>query len=231
VVRHLIFAAGAIGCIVAGSPVYAQVFPVSVVPPLPLPPLPVPDFRVTSEPSSAEKSETTPSKSTNLHGAMLASSEAERLALRRSQSHESWYGWQTLTVDATAIGILLLGTAIMTSGPPTLMPESRPQPLTFAAGSLGLYAVGPAIVHVAHGHPWEGLASIGLRAMMPLAGFAAAYAVGWGSERPNASLDGAVGGLLGCAGAMAADAAVLGWDRWYGLGPPSEALFSIRTSL
>jgi hypothetical protein len=233
-IRALIAAAGAIGSVVAVSAAHAQVWmPVPIVPPLPLPPLPVADFGVPPEPpSSGDQSETTPAKSTSLHEPMVASSEAEREALRGSQFHESWYGWQTLTVDATAIGTLLLGAAIVTSGPPTRMSEPRPRPLVFAAGSLGLYAVGPSIVHVAHGHVWEGLASIALRAVMPLAGLAAGYAVAGASERGNAPLDGGVGVLLGCAGAMAADAVLLGWDRWYGRAPaPPGALFSIHASL
>jgi hypothetical protein len=149
---------------------------------------------------------------------LRACSNAEREALLRSRAHETWYGWQTLSVDAVAIGTLLLGAAIVTTRPPSPTPIQGTRPVAFAAVSMGLFVAGPPVVHLAHGKLVRGLASVGLRLVLPLAGFAIGYLAS-GPLRSGAGstlTDGAVGGVLGGAGAMAADAAVLGWDRWYG---------------
>jgi hypothetical protein len=41
---------------------------------------------------------------------LSARTPADWEAWRQSRSHEVWYGWQTLTVDASAVGVFLLGT-------------------------------------------------------------------------------------------------------------------------
>jgi hypothetical protein len=225
--RDLLIAGSALGCSVVTSLAHAQLPPLPVVPPLPLPPVPFPEFHVARDgPSSAPSDAPTPAAPKSLDFAIHASSDAERLALRRSQFHEIWYGWQTLAVDAGAIGFVLFGAALTPRPPPLTDHEPGPRPVAFTAGAFGLYAIGPSTIHFAHGAVWKGLGSIGLRLAMPLAGFAAGY-LGT-AEGANALEGGAVGGVLGCVGAMAADAALLGWDRWYGHGAaPSAALFSI----
>jgi hypothetical protein len=207
-----------------------QSFPIPVAPPLPMPPLPVPELRVEPAPPAPEVP-TEPLPSASFNAMVHASSKAEREALLRSRLHETWYGWQTLSVDAVAVGILLVGAAFVTSRPPTLEMTSAPRPVAFAAASVGVYAVGPPVVHFAHGRPWEGLASVGLRVVMPLAGFALGY---WasgelGSWSGQRTTDGALVGVVVGAGAMAADAAALGWDR---SRPPAQSrtLLSARAS-
>jgi hypothetical protein len=225
--RVLLVAGSALGCSVVTALAYAQLPPLPVVPPLPLPLVPFPEFHVARDaPSSAPSDAPTPVPKT-VDVAMRASSDAERLALRRSQFHEVWYGWQTLAVDAGAIGFVLFGAALTPRSPPLTDHEAGPRPVAFTAGALGLYTIGPSTIHFAHGAVLKGLGSIGLRLAMPLAGFAAGY-LGT-REGADALEGGAIGGVLGCVGAMAADAALLGWDRWYGLGaaPSATALFSI----
>jgi hypothetical protein len=164
---------------------------------------------------------------TPLAKGLRASSGAEREALRRSMLHEDWYGWQTLTIDGAAIGIFLLGASIVTTHPPSIVATSAPLPLAPAVAAVGIYALGPSAIHFAHRQAWKGVGSIALRAIMPLAGFAVGY---WGSGlmpsmASGATTSGAVGGVVGGAGAMAADAALLGWDRWYGPAAPSRSAF------
>ena len=60
--------------------------------------------------------------------------------------------------------------AIVTSRAPALTLDPRPLPTALEGGALGLYAVGPSVVHFAHGSIWKGLVSIALRAVLPLAG-------------------------------------------------------------
>jgi hypothetical protein len=145
------------------------------------------------------------------------SSDGEREALLRSQAHETWYGWQTLAVDATAVGILLLGAAIVTTRPPTPEMDRGPRPLAFELTSIALYVVGPPVVHIAHHHVLQGLGSFGVRALVPLAGFAIGYfgAGALGSGRGDSMTIGAVGAVIGAVGSATADAATLAWDRWY----------------
>jgi hypothetical protein len=220
----------------AWHPVYAQPLPIPVAPPLPIPTLPIPEFRAESalpNPAVRSESPTEPGVSADFDAMWLASSKAEREALLRSQFHESWYGWQTLGVDAAAVGMFLLDAAIVTSRPP-LPPNAAPapRPVAFAVVSTGVYALGPSAVHFAHGNLWGGFGSIGLRVVMPLAGFAFGYLAS-GALRPgtgSALGDGTVGGFVGGAGAMAADAAALAWDRWHSGPPEPRALLSGRAS-
>jgi hypothetical protein len=173
--------------LVMSPPVHAQVFPLPVGPSLPLPPFPISDFRI--EPPPTPKVSSTPPieprSSAGLDERRRAPSNAEseallREALLQSRAHESWYGWQTITVDAAAVGILLLGAALVTlrPEPPTSGAGPGPLPVAVAAASVGLYAVGPPAIHFAHGGLWRGFASIGLRVVMPLAGFAFGYFAG-----------------------------------------------------
>jgi hypothetical protein len=220
---------------VVANPVRAQSLPVPTVPPLPGPP--IPEFRVDSTPPSpgAGATNSTPAGTSNTFDAMLRDPPPSgREALLRSRFHESWYGWQTLAVDAAAVAILLTGAATFAgaaSGPSVRLSGSPPSlPIALITTSSGVYAVGPSVVHLAHGHIWRAVASIGLRLVIPLAGFAvgsiSSSAV---NPRANALANGAVGGLVGGAAASATDAAALGWDRWYG-GAGGPVLLSARAS-
>jgi hypothetical protein len=203
---------------------------VPVLPPLPFPPFPIPVH--SGEPDAAAPvsdalpaTPSTTAASKRLQATLSASTKAEVEALLRSRWHESWYGWQTLTFDAAAVGVLLVGAAL---GPPGI-PESDHGPLSVAApASAALYMVGPGVVHMEHGHVWKGFASLGLRVAMPLAGFAVGYFASPGQRQGRAMEDGEVGAAMGIAGAMVTDAAALGWDRWYGVQTP--ALVSMRAS-
>jgi hypothetical protein len=163
-------------------------------------------------------------------GLLQANSEAEREALRRSRLHDVWYGWQVLTVDAAAVGILVLGAPIVTTQPPSLTAGPAPLPVDVMVASLGVYALGP-IIHIAHGKIWQACGSIGLRMALPLAGFAVGSAIGGGSRSPSGAADGDFRIVVGSVGAMVTDAGALTWQRWYGAAPGSRtALFSANGS-
>jgi hypothetical protein len=144
--------------------------------------------------------EPAPAPAADVAASMRVQSSADEEALRRSQLHERWYGWQTLSVDALAVGGLLFAGAL----------GGREVPLVTA--SAGIYALGPPVVHLAHGHPWKGLASLGLRVGAPALGYALGRAAG--GDASGAAFAGA---FLGGMGATATDAAFLAWDRWQGV--------------
>jgi hypothetical protein len=140
--------------------------------PLPFPLWPPPSFDTGPEPSPTETpSSGEPSRAhadVTMTELFQANSDAEREALRRSRRHESWYGWEVLTVDAVAVGILVIGAAIVTTQPPSLTASPAPLPVDFMAASLGVYALGPPIVHLSRGNFWQACASIGLRVALPV---------------------------------------------------------------
>jgi hypothetical protein len=181
--------------------------------PLLVPPLPPPtndDVGVPAEVAPAVAEAPTLRVPMDLRAAMRASTLDEREALRRSRMHESWYGWQMLTLDAAATGVLLLGASFATSGPPRLDGSPNPRPLVFAGASVGIFALGGPVVHFAHGDVWQGFASLGLRVALPLAGYALGSLVGG----RGGTLDSAFGAMIGGVAASAADASLLGWQRW-----------------
>jgi hypothetical protein len=135
---------------------------------------------------------------------LAANSPSQREAWRRSQLHEVWYGWQTLTADAGSLGVLLLGA--------TFGGDLTP----FAWAAAGVYGVGAPAVHFTHGAVSKGLASLALRALLPLVGFGFGSLLGAGSARDRRMDEGVIGAVAGGAGAAMFDAAVLGWDRWQG---------------
>jgi hypothetical protein len=132
-------------------------------------------------------------------------------ALRRSQIHEEWVGWQTATVDASAIGVLLVGAEF--------------HDIQAAAAISGaLYVLGPPTVHLVRGDVAKGLESLGLRLLLPAVGFTVGAAIGrspiaWPSG--GVTVDEMVGIIAGAVGAAGVDAEVLGWKRWE--GPPAAA--------
>lgn len=125
---------------------------------------------------------------------------------------ERWYGWQTLSVDALPIGLLITGITVEGDARPTLL-----------VSGATTFAVGAPVVHMVHDRPLIGLASFGLRVGLPVLGIA----VGSAFYNPNISPDipgspkddsddGAlplvVGGLIGVAGASALDAGLLAYE-------------------
>jgi hypothetical protein len=117
-----------------------------------------------------------------------------------------WYGWQSLLVDAGSL---------------VLMP--------LAGAGLVTYALGPPIVHAAHGRGGPALASVLLRVGMPLVLGAAGLGIGALAMPSNQSNDGlaegpvilGLGGLVvGALGAMAIDDAVIAWEPGKAQGAP-----------
>jgi hypothetical protein len=119
-----------------------------------------------------------------------------------------WYGWQTLATDGVALALIAgAGFAEATA-------DVVENPLITTGYTLGVatYALGGPIVHVAHGKPWRGLASFGIRVPAPVLVAAATYEIECGSS------GGTCGGytILFGTGAMIAaiivDAAVFAYD-------------------
>ena len=200
----------------AAAVAHGQTAPGPLLPPLPLPraQLPPPTFEVpvpghgtdsTSVSTVGSASRPMVSPGGIPADATGASSEAEKRALLLSRVHERpWYGWQTLTVDAGAVGTLLLG-------------ELTRQPPVFLAAPLAIYFLGAPVVHVAHGGIWSALGDVGIRVGLPLACFGAARLVG--SAYPASGFwtpqNQGLATLAGAAGATALDASVLAWQRTF----------------
>ncbi len=66
-----------------------------------------------------------------------------------------WYGWQTLTTDGVAIGLVLVGASAESTA--------------VALGGAALYGLGAPVIHEKHGQPGKAFASLGLRVTLPLA--------------------------------------------------------------
>lgn len=122
----------------------------------------------------------------------------------------TWYGWQTLTVDAASLLVTTIGFA--TRG------QNELSPVLVATGLVGTVVGGPA-VHWAHGRVGTGFMSLGVRVGAPvgaaLSGAAAGAVVGFALTGGNALAAYAFGGLgglgglvLGSAAAVAVDASV-----------------------
>lgn len=73
---------------------------------------------------------------------------------------ERWYGWQTLSLDAAALGLGVVSFATADS-------EETASAL-FAWSALSTYAFGPPAVHLLRGHEGKSLASLGLRVGVPV---------------------------------------------------------------
>jgi hypothetical protein len=187
-----------------------------LLPPVPVPPMPLPtttwdggDAAPTPLPAAPVSPFSPPRASiAGLVGSPVVSaiSPDERRAWRRSQLHEVWYGWQTLAVDAAAVALLAFEPAF----------DAR---LPSRAPSIGVYAIGPAVIHFSHGSVGKGLGSLALRIAMPFLGFRFGNLLSESLQWPSGSgmEASAVGALVGGAGAMALDATLIGWDRWQGV--------------
>jgi hypothetical protein len=129
----------------------------------------------------------------------------ERAAAEQADAPSTWYGYQTLAVDASATAIMGLSLAQKGSALPAL-------------GVL-TYAVGAPIVHIVHGHGYKAFGDLALRLAAPVAtGFVGAIiggaTVSHNDTNPFAALGplyfGAIiGTLVGVAGAITIDATVI----------------------
>lgn len=102
--------------------------------------------------------------------------------LRESSQPARWYGWQTLLVDAGSVGLVLV-----------------PSQATRWIGGTACFAATP-LVHVAHGRPAVGLASLAIRAV----GFAVAVSGIDAAQGPEGAGGGDASGYLVGAGILVA---------------------------
>lgn len=111
---------------------------------------------------------------------------------------KSWYGWQTLTIDAGAGSLFWLGRETK---------DGRDLPMGSMILSLGGsgFVLGAPIAHFAHGQVRTGALSMGMRVGLPAAGLGIATLAG-------AKEDATFGALaLGMVAASIIDATVLAW--------------------
>ena len=205
-------------CVFAAGPAASQTLRLSPpFPPLPLTPLPPPSIDTSPVATDAERpARPLPApEPTAVDGSALALAGADTEALRRSRSHETWYGWQTLAGDAAAVATLLIGNALVVALPPRSA-AIDPRPVIFGTASFGIYVGSPLAIHLSHGSVWQAIASLGLRIALPLAGFALGSLVGL--HDPRQSVDATFGGFAGGALAAAVDASSLAWERWQAPG-------------
>lgn len=124
-----------------------------------------------------------------------------------------WYGWQTLTSDGASLALILAAAGLESSG-------ADDGGALATAGLLG-YEFGSGIIHFVHKNPGRAFGSMGIRLGMPLAGAFLGASVVSGCDDYFCEAGGAAFGLvLGMAGAMAIDAAVLAYDE----PEPSDAV-------
>lgn len=137
----------------------------------------------------------------------------------------TWYGWQTLTLDALglALGVYFASNPESLDNPEEM--TTGPETATLNLG-LGLYTIGvlgAPWIHVARGHHLRALGSFGMRAVMPALTLLPGI-IGWcagtaGSGSGSCSETGlGVGFLSGAVLAAVIDGFVLSWDD-----PPAAA--------
>lgn len=135
-----------------------------------------------------------------------AGTAAEPLRAEPASTSEvhTWYGWQTLTADAGSATLMGVSFAVSetTRG-------SSTDPAALFVGSLGAYALGAPLVHLANGEAVRAAASLGLRVGVPTLGFLAIAAAA-DCHSPWCKLESAaIGGLVGMLAVSAVDAAVI----------------------
>jgi hypothetical protein len=143
-------------------------------------------------------------------------------------AESSWYGWQTLIVDAGSVAVAALGW----------------EKQALSAVGVGGYLLGGPIVHAVHGRGISAAGSLGLRLAAPLVGAVIGYEAGGGACQraketdrtdPADGLGAAFGALAGASvgvlGAIILDAALLARETQpstpsrvqLALGPPRDA--------
>ncbi|HEX5098058.1 MAG TPA: hypothetical protein VFV94_01090 [Polyangiaceae bacterium] len=136
----------------------------------------------------------------------------------RTKSHaKRWYGWQTLLGDTASV------TFFLATG------------RSLEAYALVPYAtLGPAI-HFAHGNVGMGFVSFGTRVFLPLAGGLAGMALGSATQGCDGEIaclgPGAVGFVVGMAGAITIDASLLAHDESRRSTPASHARLGLAPSV
>ncbi|HEU4405157.1 MAG TPA: hypothetical protein VFS43_07690 [Polyangiaceae bacterium] len=115
-----------------------------------------------------------------------------------------WYGWQTIATDLAAVAFVGAGASDEEDGGVALL-------------GLGTYLLGAPIVHAANGQFGKGVASLGLRVGVPVAGALGGLMLGSATCREDDGWNenvcplgqAALGSLLGILAASTLDAAVL----------------------
>jgi hypothetical protein len=130
------------------------------------------------------------------------------------ETRSQWYGWQTLSTDGAALGVLTLGGALVDNDNSE---SGRAVIGSFVGLGAGAYVFGGPIVHAAHQNWGAAAASLGLRVGLPLMGILIGSAVDSCGANNDSDLCGAVGPgfglLLGISAAIAIDAGALGYEQ------------------
>jgi hypothetical protein len=150
-------------------------------------------------------------------------SYAQEVSTGASPDGPRWYGWQTRTVDGIALGTML--SYFPTAGDTGSTAASA----LFGVGLTG-YAIGPPLVHLAHGRWAIGLADLGIRVSAPIVAGLIGSFIDLASN-PNECQDASgpcgpfvgfgVGALVGYASAVAFDAVFLSRELGPTTLPPS----------
>jgi hypothetical protein len=140
----------------------------------------------------------------------------------------SWYGWQTLTSDGSAIALGALAYGADKAGGTSITN-------VFWTASVVTFFVGAPVIHWKHGHVGTGFGSLGLRVGLPLGAFLAGVLIGnaacGDSDSENSFVGcpvgvGAVAALAGLVAAPIVDAAVLAREPVTPpAAPPIQAAF------
>jgi hypothetical protein len=134
----------------------------------------------------------------------------------------SWYGWQTLTSDGSALALGALAYGVDKGGGTTITN-------VFWTASVATFFVGAPVIHWTHGHVGTGFGSLGLRVGLPLGAFLAGALIGGAAcgdgngENTIVDCPVAVGAVAAVAGLVAApilDAAVLAREPVNPPAPP-----------
>jgi hypothetical protein len=155
-----------------------------------------------------------------LVGGLRAARAGEADVAEKAETPQtSWYGWQTLISDGSAIGLLSLAYLVDYEGKGATSRQGYADGanLLFAT-SFATYLVGAPVIHWVHGQGRTGWASLGLRAGLPIGGAIAGALIGSAACGSSSNSDelvscpaafGAVGALAGVVAAPILDATVL----------------------
>jgi hypothetical protein len=145
---------------------------------------------------------------------VFGAGRAESLSAGNTAGAERWYGWQTLLTDVGSLSLVGIGAAVTDSS----ASRGKAVAITLSAvGAIG-YALGGPIVHFENGQKSNAIASLALRAGLPVGGALAGYLVGLGSCTahddsgvPCPVAMSMIGGVSGLGAAVLVDALGLGY--------------------
>ncbi|HWZ87786.1 MAG TPA: hypothetical protein VNW92_03020 [Polyangiaceae bacterium] len=129
------------------------------------------------------------------------------------ETRSHWYGWQTLSTDGAAIGVLLLAGTFIRNDDTDSQRDAADSVLVLSAAT---YALGGPIVHVAHRQWGKAVTSTGLRIGLPVTGILIGAALDRCGPYSDSDTCGAIGPgvgmLLGIGAAIALDASALAYE-------------------